>query len=134
MPINHIQFQPGLSLPKFFAQFGTESQFEAALERARGRTDSFARTVANTRTRWRIAKRSGCSSAGRAAPHTDRVDSGHDLRVDVLAAAAVVSGDLSPHPAQGQCLCPGIEGRARGEVTCTEPMPSLGLERPERRK
>lgn len=35
MPINKIQFQPGLSLPDFFAQFGTEAQCEAALEKAR---------------------------------------------------------------------------------------------------
>ena len=35
MPINKIQFQPGLSLPEFFARFGTEAQCEAALERAR---------------------------------------------------------------------------------------------------
>ncbi len=35
MPINKIQFQPGLSLPGFFAQFGTEAQCEAALEQAR---------------------------------------------------------------------------------------------------
>jgi transposase-like protein len=35
MPINQIQFQPGLSLPDLFAQFGTLAQCEAALERAR---------------------------------------------------------------------------------------------------
>lgn len=35
MPINKIQFQPGLSLPDFFAQFGTEAQCEAALEKER---------------------------------------------------------------------------------------------------
>ncbi|HBH35724.1 MAG TPA: IS1595 family transposase [Gammaproteobacteria bacterium] len=35
MPINKIQFQPGLSLPHFFAQFGTESQCKAALEKMR---------------------------------------------------------------------------------------------------
>jgi len=35
MPINKIQFQPGLSLPDFSAQFGTEAQCEAALEQAR---------------------------------------------------------------------------------------------------
>ncbi len=35
MPINKIQFQPGLSLPEFFAQFGTEAQCEAALEQTR---------------------------------------------------------------------------------------------------
>ena len=34
MPINKIQFQPGLSLPAFFAQVGTEAQCEAALEQA----------------------------------------------------------------------------------------------------
>jgi len=35
MPINKIQFQPGLSLPAFFERFGTEAQCEAALEQAR---------------------------------------------------------------------------------------------------
>ncbi len=35
MPMNRIQFQPGLSLPAFLEQFGTEAQCEAALERAR---------------------------------------------------------------------------------------------------
>lgn len=35
MPINQIQFQKGLSLPRFFARFGTEAQCEAALESAR---------------------------------------------------------------------------------------------------
>jgi len=33
--MNRIQFQPGLSLPTFLEQFGTETQCEAALERAR---------------------------------------------------------------------------------------------------
>ena len=35
MSMNRIQFQPGLSLPAFLEQFGTEAQCEAALERAR---------------------------------------------------------------------------------------------------
>jgi hypothetical protein len=35
MSMNHIQFQPGLSLPAFLQQFGTEAQCEAALEKAR---------------------------------------------------------------------------------------------------
>ena len=35
MPMNCIQFQSGLSLPAFHEQFGTETQCEAALERAR---------------------------------------------------------------------------------------------------
>lgn len=35
MPMNRIQFQPGLSLPAFLQQFGTETQCEMALERAR---------------------------------------------------------------------------------------------------
>ena len=35
MPINKIQFQPGLSLPAFFDEFGAEAQCEAALEKAR---------------------------------------------------------------------------------------------------
>lgn len=33
--MNRIQFQPGLSLPAFLQQFGTEAQCEAALEKAR---------------------------------------------------------------------------------------------------
>ncbi|SMF94387.1 Transposase zinc-ribbon domain-containing protein [Methylomagnum ishizawai] len=35
MAMNRIQFQPGLSLPAFLGQFGTEAQCEAALEQAR---------------------------------------------------------------------------------------------------
>jgi len=35
MPINKIQFQPGLSLPEFFARFGAEAQCETALEQSR---------------------------------------------------------------------------------------------------
>lgn len=35
MAMNRVQFQPGLSLPAFLEQFGTEVQCEAALEKAR---------------------------------------------------------------------------------------------------
>lgn len=35
MPMNRIQFQPGLSLPAFLQQFGTETPCETALESAR---------------------------------------------------------------------------------------------------
>ncbi len=35
MPMNQIQFQPGMSLPSFFKQFGMESQSAIALERLR---------------------------------------------------------------------------------------------------
>jgi hypothetical protein len=35
MPMHPIQFQPGLSMPEFFGQYGSESQCEAALENAR---------------------------------------------------------------------------------------------------
>ena len=35
MAMNRIQFQPGLSLPTFLAQFGTEAQCEDALEKSR---------------------------------------------------------------------------------------------------
>lgn len=35
MSMNHIQFQPGLSMPEFIQQFGTEMQCEAALFQAR---------------------------------------------------------------------------------------------------
>ena len=35
MPMNRVQFQPGLSMPAFLGQFGTEEQCEAALERVR---------------------------------------------------------------------------------------------------
>ena len=35
MPMNRIQFQPGLSLANFLEHFGTQAQCEAALESAR---------------------------------------------------------------------------------------------------
>ena len=35
MAQNRIQFQPGMSMPEFIAQYGTEEQFAAALEQTR---------------------------------------------------------------------------------------------------
>lgn len=35
MSMNRIQFQPGLSMPEFLKQFGTEAQCAAALEKMR---------------------------------------------------------------------------------------------------
>ena len=35
MSMNRVQFQPGLSLPEFYRQFGTEEQCAEALEQAR---------------------------------------------------------------------------------------------------
>ena len=35
MAMNKIQFQAGLSLPAFLAQFGTEAQCEDSLEQSR---------------------------------------------------------------------------------------------------
>ena len=35
MPMNRIQFHPGLSLGEFFERYGSEAQCEAALEQAR---------------------------------------------------------------------------------------------------
>lgn len=35
MPMNRVQFQPGLSMPEFLRRFGTEAQCEAALQAAR---------------------------------------------------------------------------------------------------
>ena len=35
MAMNRIQFQPGLSMPDFLKQFGTEAQYAAELEQAR---------------------------------------------------------------------------------------------------
>ena len=35
MKMNRVQFQPGLSLPEFYRQFGTEEQCAEALEQAR---------------------------------------------------------------------------------------------------
>jgi transposase-like protein len=35
MAMNRIQFQPGLSMPEFIRQFGSDSQCEAALEQSR---------------------------------------------------------------------------------------------------
>jgi len=35
MPMNRVQFQPGLSIPEFMKRYGTQEQCEAALTRAR---------------------------------------------------------------------------------------------------
>src|SRR5438105_888026 len=35
MPMNRVQFQPGLSMPEFYERYGTETQCQAALQAAR---------------------------------------------------------------------------------------------------
>jgi len=45
MPKNKIQFQKGLSLPKFLNSYGTETQCEKALYVSAGQKDSFAQIV-----------------------------------------------------------------------------------------
>ena len=35
MSMNYIQFQPGLSMPEFIQQYGTETQCEKALVKTR---------------------------------------------------------------------------------------------------
>ena len=35
MTTNHIQFQPGMSIPEFLASFGTEAQCAEAVRQAR---------------------------------------------------------------------------------------------------
>ena len=35
MPMNRVQFQPGLSMPEFLTRYGTDAQCEAALQAAR---------------------------------------------------------------------------------------------------
>ena len=35
MPMNRVQFQPGLSMPEFFNRFATEAQCEASLQATR---------------------------------------------------------------------------------------------------
>ena len=32
MPVNRIQFQPGISMPEFFSRYGSEEQCAAALK------------------------------------------------------------------------------------------------------
>ncbi len=60
MAMNRIQFQSGLSLPAFLAQFGTEAQCEDTLERSRwpqgfrcpecGQADHYLRKVGAHKT------------------------------------------------------------------------------------
>jgi hypothetical protein len=46
MSMNRIQFQPGLSMPEFLKQFGTEAQCEADTGSHDGRTVLFVPVVA----------------------------------------------------------------------------------------
>lgn len=54
MPMNQIQFQPGLSLPDFMERFGTEEQCYAVLEKARWPTGFCCPSCQGKRYGWMI--------------------------------------------------------------------------------
>lgn len=107
MPMNRVQFQPGLSMPDFIRQYGAEAQCEAALMQAH----------------WPEGFRCpGCGHGGHcvlhakaakrstAMPATGRVPDCRDIVPgDESALVHLVSGDLFGQPSQDWFIGLGIE-------------------------
>ncbi len=66
--MNRIQFQPGLSMPEFLKDYGTEAQCEQALETARWSEGFFvARDARKPRTTYSVTARAKSFNAPSAA-------------------------------------------------------------------
>jgi hypothetical protein len=65
MSMNRIQFQPGLSMPEFLEQFGTEAQCEAELQKTRWPQGFVCPIAATPVTLFLGLGRTRRSSAGR---------------------------------------------------------------------
>jgi hypothetical protein len=63
MPMNRIQFQPGVSMPEFFARYGSEDQCAAALRAMRWPEGFAARGAIAQSTTSSATARAGCSNA-----------------------------------------------------------------------
>ena len=63
MPMNRIQFQPGLSMPEFFEQYGSESRCEAAFERLAGQRAFAVLAAVRGRIVFCAVRTARCSSA-----------------------------------------------------------------------
>ena len=96
MSTNRILFQPGLSMPEFLKQFGTEAQCEAELEQVRGPKALFVSAVP---TRVIV-----CLKLDRTKHFSARVgdiaDCGNSLPKHQVAADGLVPGDLPHQPSQ----------------------------------
>ena len=66
MPMNRVQFQPGLSMAEFMDRYGTEEQCEAALIAARWPRGFNVRPAAARRGRRFVAS-NGCTGNARGA-------------------------------------------------------------------
>lgn len=53
MKMNRVQFQPGLSMPEFYEQYGTETKCRAALECAPWRSTERQNAPSSGSVRWR---------------------------------------------------------------------------------
>lgn len=116
MPMNRIQFQPGMSLPEFFRCFGTEAQSEAALEQARWpegflcpRCGGVGHCVMHSRGR----KTFQCNHCH----HQTSLGYRHPVRGCETGATRLVSGDLSRQSRENRRVSLGVEAETRSELS-----------------
>lgn len=115
MAMNRIQFQPGLSMPEFLKDYGTEAQCEQALEAARwpegfrcprceGTAHYIVRDGARKVFQCHACRHQASLIAGTIFP-------GHQAAPEHL-----VSGDLPDQPSQDGPVGPGAQAPVGGEL------------------
>ena len=111
MPMNRVQFQPGLSMPEFLERYGTEEQCEAALVAARWPVGLRVPGCGVAQRARRFGARAGCTGSARLPAPVQR-DQRHDLRGHQAAADALVPGHAPADPGQEQRLGAGTHAPA----------------------
>src|SRR5680860_89450 len=110
MARNPIQFQPGLSLPAFLEQYGTEAQCQAALFQHRW-PKGFVCPECGNSTGCRLSRAQHLPPL----PPSNLADGRPHLSCDTPAVDHLVPGHLSADPAQewylGTTTVPGAWGR-----------------------
>ena len=115
MPMNRIQFQPGLSMPGLFEQFGTEAQSEGTLERARwpqGFHCPHCGYMGHYVLRVRARKTFQC----KACRHQTSLIAVTLFQGTQASAERVVSGDLPDQSSQDRTLGVGVETPTRSQL------------------